>query len=118
VLARYVSDGLPALAERLDGACRRVYVCEPSGLTPLLMNRLARESGAYVAVARDGLQVDMNGDFVSVHCLLPGTYEFRMPFAARLVNLCSGACEPVIDGVVKMTLTAGETCRFRLEPLK
>ena len=118
VLARYVSDGLPALAERLDGDCRRVYVCEPSGLTPLLMNRLARESGAYVAVARDGLQVDMNGDFVSVHCLLPGTYEFRMPFAARLVNLCSGACEPVIDGVVKMALTAGETCRFRLEPLK
>jgi hypothetical protein len=114
VLARYVSDGLPAVAERKDADCRRVYICEPSGLTPSLMNRLAHESGAYAAVDSEGLQVDMNGDFVSVHCLRPGTYMFRMPFRGRLVNLRSGCEEDVSDGRVQMSLTAGETCRFRL----
>lgn len=114
VLARYETDGLPAVAEtRFDG-CRRVYVCEPSGLTPSLMNRLARETGAYAAVDREGLQVDMNGDFVSVHCLRPGTYMFRMPFAGRLVNLRSKKDETVNGGYVKLAFTAGEICRFRL----
>ena len=114
VLARYVSDGLPAVAERFDADCRRVYVAEPSGLTPSLMNRLARESGAYVAVDSEGLQIDMNGDFVSVHCLKPGDYAFRMPFSGKLINLRSGADEPIVRGFANFTLTAGETRRFRL----
>ena len=95
VLAHYADDGLPALATRLDGKSRSFYVCEPSGLTPTLLNRLARESGAYVAVTRPGLQLNMNGNFISVHCLRPGAYDFRLPFACTVTNLKSGKAEPV-----------------------
>ena len=94
----------------------RAYVCEPGGLTPALLNRFAREAGAYVALDRPGLQLDMNGDFASVHCLRPGTYSFRMPYPCRVRNLKTGLPEEVSDGVVTLRLTAGETCRFRLFP--
>lgn len=114
ILARYADDGLPALAERVEGSVRRTYVCEPSGLTPGLFNRLAREAGAYVPVGGGVLQVNMNGDFLSVHCLRPGTYDFRLPFDCRIVNLRTNREEPVADCVLKLRLTAGETCRFRI----
>ena len=118
VLARYASDGLPALAERRDGPSRSVYVCEPSGLTPGLFNRLAREALAYVAVAKPGLQLNMNGDFVSVHCLCPGTYDFTLPFDAAVTNLRTGLPERTENRRMSLTLTAGETCRFSLEERK
>ena len=115
VLARYADDGLPAIAERRDADCRRVYVCEPGGLTPGLMNRLARESGAYAVTDRPGLQIDMNGDFVSVHCLRPGAYDLTLPFACEVVNLKTGRTEATEGRRLRLGLTAGETCRFSLK---
>ena len=112
VLARYEDDKLPALAVREDADCRRVYVCEPGGLTSGLMNRFAREAGAYVPVPRTGLQVDMNGDFISVHCLRPGTYDFKLPFDCEVLNLKTYAFEKPEGRILKLNLTAGETCRF------
>ncbi|MCQ2390721.1 MAG: LamG domain-containing protein [Kiritimatiellae bacterium] len=114
VLARYADGNEVALAERKDADCRRIYVAEAGGLTPALINRFAREAGCYAPVDGTGLQVDMNGDFVSVHCLRPGTYSFRLPFACRVMNLKTYAYEPVVSGALTLTLTAGETCRFRL----
>ena len=114
ILARYVSDGRPAFALRDDADCRRVFVCEPAGLTPELYNRLAKDAGAYVAFDRPGVQLYMNGDFVSLHCLRGGRYDFRLPFACRMTNLKSGREERSADGKVPLVLTAGETCRFRL----
>ena len=114
VLARYASDGLPALAERQYGGCRRLYVCEPSGLTPQLFNRIARESGAYCCTDGTGLQISMNGNFVSVHCLRPGCYRFRLPFPCRVVNMKDGSEPVVADGAFMLDLKAGTTCRFRL----
>lgn len=116
ILARYADDGRPALASCARNGSREVYVCEPSGLTPQLFNRLAREAGAYVAVDGGGLQVNMNGDFVSVHSLRPGRYEFRLPFDCRVVNLRTNREEPVANRVLELRLTAGETCRFSLQP--
>ena len=109
VLARFASDGAPAIAERKDGTCRRIYVCEPAGLSAALFNRLARESGAYVPVDAAGLQVDMNGNFVSVHATRTDRWNFRLPFDAKVVNLKTGCEEPVEAGVVALELTAGET---------
>ncbi len=119
VLARYVSDRLPAVACRSDADCRRVYVAEPSGLTPSFFNRLSRESGAYVAVDRDGLQLNMNGDFISLHCLRPGSYRIALPDDCRVMNLKSRMFETVNERSFDVTLTAGQSCRFRLlrEPL-
>lgn len=116
VLARYADDGLPALASCERDGARQVYVCEPSGLTPQLFNLLSREAGAYVPVSGESLQVNMNGDFVSVHCLKPGRQTFTLPFEAQVVNLKTGEREPVEGRTLVLDLTAGETCRFRLLP--
>lgn len=60
--------------------------------TPRGFRAAVERAGGYIP-ARHGLQVDMNGDFASVHCLVPGFYEFRSP-----------------DGkVVPMDLRVGET---------
>ena len=115
VLARYASDGLPAIAERHDVDCRRVYVAAAGGLTPGLLNRIARESGAFYVVDSTGLQVDMNGNFMSVHCLRPGRYTLHLPFPARVENLKSHKTEKVTGQSFEVNLTAGETCRFLLE---
>ena len=115
VLARYADTGEPALAMREDGGCRRVYVCEPGGLSADLFNRLARESGAFVPVSGGGLQVDMDGGFVSVHALRNGTWDFKLPFPCHVTNLASGCEEMTADGVLRLALSAGETCWFLLE---
>ena len=112
VLARYAADGKPAVAERCDADCRRVYVAAPGSLSPGLLNRLARESGAYVAVDGDGLQIDMNGDFMSVHCLRPGRYTLHLPFVAKVRNLKTRQFERVRGNSFDVELTAGETRRF------
>jgi hypothetical protein len=114
VLARFASDGAPALAMRNDSGCRRVYVCEPCGLSPGFFNRLVRESGAYVPVSGGGLQVDMNGSFISLHALKNGEWDFSLPFPCRVMNIKNGHEELVHNGVVHLALTAGETCWFRL----
>ena len=92
-----------------------MYVCEPGGLSPGLFNRLARESGAYVPVSGGGLEVDMDGDFVSLHALRTGEWDFTLPFPCRVVNAkAGGRDEQVSSGRVHLSLTAGETCCFRL----
>ena len=114
VLARFASDGAPALALREEGGCRRVYVCEPAGLSADMFNRLAREAGAYVPVSGGGLQVDMNGNFVSLHALRSGEWDFNLPFPCRAVNLASGRDEQQNGDRLRLALTAGETCWLRL----
>ena len=63
---------------RAFGKGRIVAVGDSVGLSPALLNRLARDAGGYVP-AGSGLQVDMNGDFASVHCLETGHYGFTAP---------------------------------------
>ena len=83
-------------------------------MTPALINRLARDANAYVPSATVGLQGDMNGDFVSVHALRTGRFDFRLPFEAMVTNLRSGKVEPTKDGILSLNMTAGETAWFRL----
>ncbi len=112
--ARFVEGSGVAAAERRLPGWRAVAVCEPAGLTPQYFNRLVRESGGYVPVDA-GAQVQMNGRFVSVHCVIPGRYRFVLPFAAEVTNLKSGRRESVAGGAFSLDLVAGETCWFRLE---
>ena len=84
-----------------------------SGGTPAEeINAFAREAHAFVAAAPNVLEVDMNGDFLSLHCLVPGRHRVKLPFAARVVNMKDGA-EAVCDEL-DLELTAGETRWFRL----
>jgi hypothetical protein len=50
----------------------------------------------------------MNGDFISVHCLKSGRYEFRLPFAAEVVNLKSGEKTKSARSI-SLDMTGGET---------
>ncbi len=98
----------------LNSANVKTFVVPEGGYTADFMNKFATESGAYVAT-KPGLQVDMNGDFISVHCIVPGVYDFKLPFACNVVNVKSGKHEAVADRIFKLNLTAGETCWFRLK---
>lgn len=76
------------------------------------LNAMAREAGAFVAAEPGVLEVDLNGDFLSVHCLVPGEHVVNLPFAARIVNLKDGS--ETAGAKVSLSMTAGETCWFRL----
>lgn len=93
------------------GAKTMIQDTEP--LSARAVNAFARAAGAFVA-AEPGLQVDMNGDFLSVHAVRTDRWNVRLPGPCRVVNLCSGKEEPVKDGFLELDLTAGETAWFSL----
>ena len=115
VKARYRSDGAVATAERAFPGWKSVYVAECGGLSPQYLNRLVRESGGYAPVDRPGIVVEMNADFLSVHCTIPGRYDFRLPFEADVVNLKTH--RETARGATRLTmdLTAGETRWYRFQ---
>lgn len=122
VLARYADDGAVAAAETGNAKCkmenerpgRQIVFTEAGGVSPGAFNLLARQAGACVPLEADVAQVDMNGDFVSVHCLRSGAYDFRLPFDCTVVNLKTGKVEPVKGGVLPLNVEAGDTCQFLL----
>lgn len=65
-----------ALKAALDAA--GVVVRATGAQTPRDCRATVERAGGYIP-ARPGLQVDMNGDFASVHCLVPGHYDFTLP---------------------------------------
>jgi hypothetical protein len=60
-----------------------------------------------------GLQVDMNGNFVSLHALRNGRYSFRLPRKCKVVNMKTG--KTVKNGtLLELDMTAGETRWYQL----
>jgi hypothetical protein len=57
----------------------------------------------------------MNGNFISVHCLKAGMYNFRLPFRASLVNLKTKKL--VGSSLLEKTMefSAGETRWYLVE---
>ncbi len=94
-------------------ACKgSVQIAEPRGLTPKMLNALVREAGGYVP-SRTGIQVDMNGDFISIHCLMTGHYDFALPFVADVENLKTGKRISAVKSI-PLDMTGGETRWYRL----
>ena len=79
------------------------------------INAEAKAAGAYVPLPPNVVQVDMNGDFISVHCLVSGKYGFRLPRKCKVVNIKSAMEEPAEGGVLPLDLKAGQTSWFRLK---
>ena len=84
-------------------------------IMPDEFNANARAAGAYVPVEPNVLEVDMNGDFISVHALRNGTFDFKLPFPCKVRNVKSGQYENVNGDVFKIAVEAGQTCWFTLE---
>jgi len=80
--------------------------------TPRAFNDFARSAGAYVP-SPAGLQVDMNGGFMSIHCLKTGRYDFELPFKADVTNLKTGNRFKSIS-VLSLDVTGGETRWYSL----
>ncbi len=57
---------------------KSVYVAAPQGLSDDLLNRIARESGAYVA-GLAGHYLCLSGEFASLHALRTGSYTLTLP---------------------------------------
>lgn len=99
-------------------AARYAYVVRYDRRTSLKsaadLNTEAKAAGAYVPLPPNCVQVDMNGDFVSLHCLRSGRYEFLLPRDCTVVNLKSGRTVQVAGRILPLELSMGETCWFRL----
>ena len=101
LMARFAEAGVRTLVERADGIEAEEF------------NAFAREAGAFVA-ADPGTEVDMNGDFKSLHALSPDRRRISLPFPARVVNVRSGLEESADPDGFNVEMSAGETCWFRL----
>ena len=83
--------------------------------TAAQLNVEATAAGAYVPLPPNVVQVDMNGDFLSVHCIVPGRYDFTLPRKCRVVNVKSNQ-EEILNGInLPLELTAGQTSWFILK---
>ena len=105
------------------GVCGGVEFCagserlkDPKSLSSKMFNAFARSAGAYVPVD-SGLQVDMNGNFISVHCLRTGHYDFVLPFKADVTNLKTGKRMPAMRSLT-LDVTGGETRWYALNEIK
>ena len=114
VIGQYAADGAAAIVSKRVDRGRLIYVCDQMGVTPYLFNRIVRESGGYVCGEPGRVQISMNGDFVSVHCLRTGVYDLRLPFDAMVTNLKTDAAELTRGQVLHLDMTAGQTCWFSL----
>ena len=79
------------------------------------INAEAKAAGAYVPLPPNVMQVDMNGDFISIHCLVPGCYGFLLPRPCEVVNMKSGREETVHGNILPLDLVAGQTSWFRIK---
>ena len=84
-------------------------------IRPAEFNARARAAGAYVPVEPNALEVNMNGDFLSVHALRNGTFDFKLPFPCQVRNVKSGQLEDVSGDTFKISVEAGQTCWFVFE---
>ena len=103
------------LLERIKASGARLVLHEElMGLSGRMLFNEARKSGAYVPCDKYGLQVDMNSRFISMHGLIQGHYEFRLPFAARVVNAKTDADEKLSGNAFPVDVKAGETRWYHL----
>lgn len=107
-------DSDPALAATYRYVVRRISDSDKY-IMPDEFNSKARAAGAYVPVEPNVLEVDMNGDFISVHALRNGTFDFKLPFPCKVRNVKSGQYENMNGDVFKIAVEAGQTCWFTLE---
>ena len=77
-LARYAETQQVAAAKKTHKGWTSIYIGAAQGLSDDLLNRIAREAGAYVA-GPPGHQLNLNGEFASLHALRSGNYTLHLP---------------------------------------
>jgi hypothetical protein len=77
-LGHYAETGQVAAARKAFKTWTSVYIGAAQGLGPDLLHHLAAEAGAYVA-GPPGHQLNLSGEFASLHALRSGTYTLTLP---------------------------------------
>ncbi|MBE6399557.1 MAG: hypothetical protein E7041_05390 [Lentisphaerae bacterium] len=113
VFARFKADNAPAMAAKQFPGYRSVMVGAAGGLSPEFLNYLMHEAKAYT-VSDAGLQVDMNGNFISIHAIMPGKFTIELPFECKVRNVKSGKFEQVSGKKFTLDAIAGSTYWFEL----
>jgi len=121
---RYKAIGLAAflhpnarqkdLMARISEMGVKTFVVPEGGYSPEFFHDFVVGAGGYAALPAGVAQVDMNGNFASVHWVVPGRMDFKLPFPAQVVNVNTGLEEPTVGDVLPLDLTAGETRWFLL----
>ena len=86
----------------------------PGGITAQMFHDLVVAAGGYAPAPAGALQLDMNGDFIAIHCLATGRYDFKLPRPCRVRNLKSGRWEKTAGDVLPLDLNGRESCWFEL----
>jgi hypothetical protein len=62
----------------------------------------------------------MKDGFISLHCIIPGRYDFQLPYPAKVVNLKTGLDVQVKNNGKSLSLDmeAGESRWYSFTPLK
>lgn len=114
VNAVYRRDNAPAIVEKNIGKGKLVYIAAPGGLSAAYFHYLVKSGGGYVTADRSGLQVDMNGNFMSVHCIIPGKYILHLPYTANVINLKDHTPVIVRNRKFELEAEAGATYWFEI----
>ncbi len=112
--AVYRHDNTPAVAVKNFPAWRSVYIAEAGGLTPEYFNHLVKTSGGYV-ISAPGIQVDMNGNFMSLHGIASGKYTIALPMRSTVRNLKNNRIIAKDVTSFPLEVIAGSTYWFSLE---
>jgi hypothetical protein len=78
ILGKYHETGQGAMAVKKFPNWTSLYLAAPQALGPQLMNNIAQQAGAFVAGDADE-ELDMNGNFASLHGLKSGDYHLHLP---------------------------------------
>jgi hypothetical protein len=62
----------------------------------------------------------MKDGFISLHCIIPGQYDFSLPYPAKVVNLKTGLDVPTKgrNTCIPLDMEAGESRWYSFTPLK
>lgn len=78
VLGKYHETGQSAMAMKKFSDWTSIYLAAPQALGPQLLNNIAKQAGAFVAGDADE-ELDMNGNFASLHGLKRDEYQLHLP---------------------------------------
>ncbi|MDD5663445.1 MAG: hypothetical protein PHT71_04195 [Victivallaceae bacterium] len=115
VIARYAFDDAPAIAVKKFPNWTSVYVTASSGLSPELLNNIAKQAGAYRLCPPNMVQSSMNGSFLSIHAIKSGNITFSLPYQARVTDVHSKKEIPVKMQKFNIYLKAGESRWFNIK---
>ncbi|HAH86390.1 MAG TPA: hypothetical protein DCL60_03350, partial [Armatimonadetes bacterium] len=113
-LARYAETEDTAMAVKYHPTWTSVYIGAAGGLGGSVLNRIARNAGAFVA-AESGQQLNMSGDFASVHGLAEGDYKLSAPHGkSKVIDADTGRVLSA-NGSYTWEIVPGRTYWFLFE---